>query len=96
MPRDALETDLEEECVRYAEALGALALKLEIKGQRGFPDRSFFMPNGRMFFVEFKREKRNDTSVQQHHWADQLKRHKQAVYFISDFEHFRNVICGKV
>ena len=45
MPRKpALEITLETRCVATVEARGGLALKLQIPGVRGFPDRTILMP----------------------------------------------------
>jgi hypothetical protein len=52
------------------------------------PDRLFVLPNGKMFFVEFKREGEKPTPAQEreHH---RLRQHKVSVWVID------NVIDGK-
>ena len=49
-----LERDIEARVVKYVESLGGEALKLRIDGKNGFPDRTVILPNGKVFFVEFK------------------------------------------
>jgi hypothetical protein len=49
-----LERDLERKISLYAEKKGCLGLKLNVTGQRGWPDR-LFMYEGNVLFVEFKR-----------------------------------------
>lgn len=73
MSRIELECSLEERCVQQVERLGGLALKLQIPGVRGFPDRTVLM-EGRVFFVEFKRSKGGVVSTQQRRWHDRLRR----------------------
>ena len=59
-----LEKEIEAAAVRYAECHGCKALKLIDRGRKGFPDRSFFLPGGKLFLVEFKRPKEKPTQVQ--------------------------------
>lgn len=42
-------------CRRIAAELGVENLKLNVKGNTGWPDRIFFLPGGRPLLVEFKR-----------------------------------------
>lgn len=90
MSRVELESSLEERCVRRVEALGGLALKLQINGTRGFPDRTVLI-EGHTIFVEFKRSKGGVVSTQQNRWAERLRDRGFPVYFVdneSSFEHF--------
>lgn len=61
-----LESALEDRCAAKVEALGGVALKLVILGQRGFPDRTLLMPGGHVWFAEFKRAKTGAVSKPQH------------------------------
>lgn len=84
------ESSLEERCVRRVEQLGGLALKLQIPGVRGFPDRTVLI-EGHTIFFEFKRAKGGRISSQQNRWAERLQDRGFPVYFIdneSSFEHF--------
>ncbi len=47
-----LESTLETDIVNWVEDQGGRAVKLKVDGERGFPDRTIFMPDGRMIFVE--------------------------------------------
>lgn len=49
-----LEVDIEERAVTLASGLGVTALKLNLTGNAGWPDRLFLIPGGRPFFIEFK------------------------------------------
>jgi len=53
-----LERAVEDNFVKFAASNGCLALKMEIQGNRNYPDRQIFMPDkrGRVFFIEFKRK----------------------------------------
>ena len=49
-----LEAALESRCASLAKQAGSILLK--IQGTKGYPDRVCLCPNGKVFFVEFKRE----------------------------------------
>lgn len=53
--RHVLEKVTEEAVVRYAEWKGVQAIKLNLQGNRGWPDR-MFLYKGSVLFIEFKRE----------------------------------------
>lgn len=48
------EAIIERKTCRQALKLGVRNLKLNVKGQTGWPDRMFLIPGGRVLFVEFK------------------------------------------
>lgn len=50
---------------RHVKARGYKAEKLERASERGFPDRTVFLPGGRTLFVEFKRPGGGAVSPQQ-------------------------------
>jgi hypothetical protein len=50
-----LEKQIEAKAVKWAKDRGCLVLKANGIGQRSFPDRIFFMPNGVVGMIEFKR-----------------------------------------
>ena len=60
-----LEKHFEEDVIDYAEQLGGEAWKLKKDGERGFPDRTLFLPGGVLTLVELKRPKVGKTSPQQ-------------------------------
>ena len=88
MRRPELESSLEERCVRRVEALGGLALKLQIPGVRGFPDRTILLPGSRAWCAEFKRMKNGRVSAQQEEWARKLALVNVAVHFVDTDEQF--------
>ena len=48
-----LERNLERKCVEFAKGRGWLAYKLEVAGERGWPDRVFLF-KGLSLYIEFK------------------------------------------
>lgn len=89
MPKIELESSLEERCVQIVERLGGMALKLQIPGVRGFPDRTILMPGAKVWFAEFKRIKSGRVSSQQLRWIERLSRAGFSAYVIdneADFE----------
>lgn len=51
-----LERDIEKRVKAYAESRGWLTRKWTSPGHAFVPDQIFIRPDGRVFFVEFKRE----------------------------------------
>ena len=51
----SLETQIERRFVRRAKALGCMVLKLNVKGQRDWPDLLVLVPFGPKLLIEFKR-----------------------------------------
>ena len=88
MSKIELEAHLEARCVAAVEARGGLALKLQIPGVRGFPDRTILVPGQQVWFAEFKRLKTGRVSAQQEEWARRLRALGYAVYFIDTWEQF--------
>ncbi len=75
MAKAKLEADEEKEAVKLAKRAGGLALKLILKGERGFPDRTFLFPGAFIIFIEMKREARGSkTSQQQNRWLAKLRK----------------------
>ena len=50
-----LERRAEDATVRWARARGILVSKLSMPGQRGWPDRAFWLGGGHVVMLEFKR-----------------------------------------
>lgn len=94
MKKPELEKTLEDRCVAKIEARGGLALKLQIPGVRGFPDRSILLPAywGRIFYCEFKRLKTGAVSVQQHKWKRQLEALGFKVYLVDTDAQFDSIL----
>ena len=83
-----LERGLEARCVARIEALGGEALKLQLLGRRGWPDRTIFLPGVPVWFVEFKRPGKGRISVQQTKWHKNLRYLGHAVYIIDNDKDF--------
>lgn len=86
-----LEKEIEAAAVKYAESLGCKALKLIDRGRKGFPDRSIFVPGGKLFLVEFKRPKEKPTQVQLEYHAT-LKKLGFSVYLVDSIVDFKHVL----
>ena len=59
-----LERDIEKRVKAYAESKGWLTRKWTSPGHAFVPDQIFIRPDGRVFFVEFKREGARPTAGQ--------------------------------
>jgi len=83
-----LEKQIEAKVCEYARERGLLVYKFTSPNRAAVPDRLFVLPNGKMFFCEFKREGEKPTPAQEreHH---RLRQHKVSVWVID------NVIDGK-
>ena len=59
-----LEKQIEDKVCDYAKHQGLLVYKFTSPARAAVPDRLFVLPNGRMFFCEFKREGQKPTPAQ--------------------------------
>ena len=59
-----LEINIEERFVAYVTKRGMWCPKTIVLGRRGFPDRTLFLPDGRVFFIEFKRYRKRPRATQ--------------------------------
>lgn len=62
--RPLLERDIEARVCTYAKNKGLLHYKFTSPARIGVPDRMFVRKDGKIFFVEFKREGKEPTEVQ--------------------------------
>lgn len=90
MARRDLEVHLEEKCVNYSLAFDCDNVKLDL-AKKDYPDRLFFLPNGRTMLVEFKRpgEKPRTRQSVIHHRLSTL-RHPVSV--VADFQVFQDLL----
>jgi len=65
-PYDRSESSVEQELVAAADAAGGIAVKLNLRGRRGWPDRLVLLPGGVAFFVELKRPGEQAQPLQRH------------------------------
>ena len=68
-----LESRIESKTTEYAESLGMMHLKLNVKGRIGWPDH-IYVWNGRTWFVEFKQYKVKPEPVQLYIHSELRKR----------------------
>jgi hypothetical protein len=80
-----LERNIEAKVCGYARERGLLAYKFTSPAHAAVPDRLFVLPNGRMFFCEFKRQGQKPTPAQEreHH---RLRQHKVSVFVIDNVD----------
>lgn len=73
MTEPDLESDLEGEVVKWAQSEGGDAKKLVLYSETGWPDRTIFLPGGRIAIPELKRPKKNKRGHAQKIWVAWLK-----------------------
>jgi hypothetical protein len=76
-----LEKQIETKVCDYAKDRGLLAYKFTSPARAAVPDRLFVLPNGRMFFCEFKRSGQKPTPAQDREHT-RLRGHKVNVWVI--------------
>jgi hypothetical protein len=68
-------------CEILLDEYGILSIKLVMRGNSGWPDRLFVLPDGRVVWVEFKREGESPRAKQSHiHELLQAFGHKVSTY----------------
>ena len=78
-----LEKQIEAKVCAYAREKGLLVYKFTSPAYASVPDRLFILPNGRMFFCEFKRAKQKPTA-QQEREHNRLRGHKVNVFVVDN------------
>lgn len=80
--RPLLESEIEgTACARILRELGLFSVKLARTNEAGYPDRMFILPQGRVFFIEFKRPGKRPDSKQAllharlHHFGHYVETH---------------------
>ncbi len=86
-----LEKEIEKAVVSYAKLQGFLAYKFVSPANRGVPDRLFISPKGFVFFIEFKRQGRPLTDLQDH-VITQMRNKKAEVIIIDNVESGKRII----
>ena len=86
-----LEKQIETKVCEYAKTKNVLVYKFTSPARAAVPDRMFIRPDGRMWFVEFKREGAKPTEAQEreHH---RLRQHKVNVFVIDNVEEGKTMI----
>ena len=90
-----LEKDIEAKVVKYAKAQECLSRKMNGFGFNGWPDRLFILPNGKTFWIEFKRPG-NVLSPGQEELISQLRQLKHVVYVCNDAEKGKAIIDAEL
>ena len=87
-PLSVLEKDVEGKASDYAESIGYISLKINVVGQRGWPDHLFVNTHGHHVWIEFKKPGEKPSKLQDYrlqqlreqgaeaHWTDNLARAK--------------------
>ena len=70
----SLEKKIEKKVCDYAKKNGFLALKINVVGERGWPDRLFIDPDGWCVWIEFKAPGKKPDPIQQHRMEDLMNR----------------------
>lgn len=86
-----LENQIEQKVCEYAKRKGFLVYKFTSPNRMAVPDRLFVCPNGKMFFVEFKREGAKPTPAQEREHA-RLQGHNVSVFVVDNVEQGKFVI----
>mgnify|MGYP000205023204 FL=1 len=90
-----LEKQIEAKVCDYAKSKGALVYKFTSPARAAVPDRLFFGPTGRVWFIEFKREGQKPTPAQEREHA-RLRGHNVSVFVIDDVEQGKAVVDAMV
>lgn len=86
-----LEKQIEKKVCDYAKERGMLVYKFTSPNRAAVPDRLFICPDGRVFFIEFKREGQKPTPAQiREH--DRLAGHRVMVFVVDTVDSGRGVI----
>ena len=86
-----LEKQIEAKVCEYAKTKNVLAYKFTSPARAAVPDRLFVMPDGRMFFCEFKREGLKPTPAQEREHT-KLRQHKVNVFVVDNVEQGKAMI----
>lgn len=87
------ESAIESSVCRYAKDCGILAYKFNSMGRAGVPDRLFLVPDGRIFFIEFKTPTGRLSKLQGHE-IRRIRRVNHDVYVVNSVPQGREIIDG--
>lgn len=80
-----LEKEIEQRVCKYAREKGCLTYKFTSPARASVPDRMFIAPEGKVFFIEFKRPKGKLTPGQMRE-ITRLREYRIEVYTCYDVE----------
>lgn len=90
-----LESDIEDKIIAYAKSLGGRCEKLILATKRGFPDRTIFLPNGKVLFMEVKKPD-GVVSPHQARWLKRLEKLNIPATAVWSFEEAKEFIDGQI
>jgi hypothetical protein len=80
-----LEKDIEQKASKYAESIGYISLKINVIGQRGWPDHLFINPYGHHLWIEFKKLGKKLSKIQKYR-IKQLNEQGASAYWTDNYE----------
>lgn len=86
-----LEKKIESAVCDYAKTKGCLAEKFTSPSKRSVPDRIFTLPDGRMFFIEFKAAGKRTTPLQERDHDERRKRNV-TVFVVDDIDEGKRIV----
>ena len=86
-----LEKQIEAKVCEYAKQKNLLVYKFTSPNRMAVPDRMVVAPNGRVFFIEFKREGQKPTPAQERE-HERLRGHNVKVYVVDNVEEGLEII----
>ena len=90
-----LEAKIEKAVVEYAEELGGEGLKLRIDGKNGYPDRTFKLPGGIEFLIEFKAPTGKLRDAQKK-WIKRLRELGNRVYVVDNIREGKMIVDNEI
>lgn len=90
---EKLESSAERAFRKWCQTQGCLCKKLILYGEKGWPDRTVLLPDGRVVFIELKRKRYiSDTSAQQRFWIAKLKSLGHSAYVVDTLEDAQEIV----
>lgn len=86
-----LEKQIEQKVCDYAKERGCLVYKFTSPNRAAVPDRLFVLPNGRIYFIEFKASGKKPTPAQEREHL-RLKGHNVQVFVVDSIDGGRLVV----
>ena len=87
------ESDLEKQVIEWVESQGGIAVRVEARGVRGWPDLDVRLPNGRAALIELKRPGGGKVSPHQVATLDRLARLGHLVFVADSLETIRAALA---
>lgn len=84
------ESHIETKVTEYARSLGVLSLKINVRGQVGWPDRMYIW-KGQVWFVEFKAPHEKPRAIQEYIHGE-LRKRGIRVFVVDNITEGRRII----